>query len=690
MTSLVFDIEADSLSPTKIHCIAVRHHETSENRLYGPTELSQALDHLSRADVLYGHNIVNFDLPAIKRLLGWEPKTTQKIRDSLLWSQFLFSDLASNDRKRRWDDDDSDEDLAELLGKHSLEAWGKRLNCHKAEFNGPWDTYTQEMGDYCLQDTLTNLTLVRYLMNQNRTDETALQIEHDFARICLRMEQRGIRFDVDKAKALNANLTAQLDNLVKDILVDIPPTMETMKKPAFYVVKWPDGSEEQFDTKGIADAVRKQRKIKPRECSITPGPLRVKEHAFNPGSRDQVRELLWNRYQWLSPALTDKGEELAGSMDNQELARQYGKLSEEILRECPHALGQKFADYYLIKKIASFLSSREGKAGWLSLVEDDAIHGRIITIGAATFRCTHSRPNLSQTPHTSIGKDKQPVFGLAGRFGADCRQLFTARDGFVMVGADLSGIEAVMLAHYLYPYDNGAFAAKVVAGDIHTANVKAIADAGFVIPRSDVKTALYAYLYSAGDMKLGHILATTSTDGQAAYAEKRNFFVRRPDQNKATVWSYALKERRKATPEEAALIWLGSLVRSALERGIDGMVRLNEALKVASKRNYLNVFDRQVPIRNARAALNTLLQCSAALVMKKWTCLTDEACQRDGIEYFPLLNIHDENDAEVREQFVKPYSDRCLTAMRLAGEYYRIRLPVTGEVKSGKNWLEVH
>jgi len=690
MKTAIFDIEADSLNPTVIHCIAVREHESGVAKLYGPSELSEALTHLSTCDRLTGHNVLDFDLPVLKRLLNWEPSATTGVIDTLIWSRFLFSDLTKNDLKRYGDDEDDETKFKALIGKHSLEAWGKRLGVHKVDFQGPWDTYTQVMGDYCLADTATNLAIYRHFLGLGHTDFTALQIEHDFARICNRMTATGVCFDVEKAKEMHASLKSDLEKLTTEIVGDIPPTVVEMKTPEYYIATWPDKTEHQFPTKGAADAARKVLKYRPRDCSIAPGPVARKIIPFNINSRQQVRELLYQRHSWLSPALTETGEKMVGQLSGEELARDYGKLSEELLRECPFALGHKLADYYLINKISSFLLSADEKKGWLTMCGDGRIHGQIITIGAATFRCTHNRPNIAQVPHTAVDKAAGPIFGLKGRYGADCRSLFRASPGYVMVGADLSGIEAVALAHYLYPYDRGEFAKKIAAGDIHSSNVVAIKGAGFGISRTDSKTAFYGYLYGSGDMKMGTILVSSTQDAVEYYQDRRDWYRRNPNRNEKKVWSDALKARRQATPEEAALIEIGSKVKRALETGITGLGDLVSALKTASTRKYLNVADRRVPIRSNHAALNTLLQSFSALIMKKWVCLTDEACRRQDVVYRPLLTVHDELDIECLPEYVDAYSKICLRSIGLAGEYYKVRLPVTGEVKQGSSWLEVH
>ena len=67
-----------------------------------------------------------------------------------------------------------------------------------------------------------------------------------------------------------------------------------------------------------------------------------------------------------------------------------------------------------------------------------------------------------------------------------------------MVGADLSGIELRMLSHYLARYDT-YFGDNLLNGDIHQLNADKIG-----ITRKLVKTVTYAFLYGAGNEKIGY------------------------------------------------------------------------------------------------------------------------------------------------------------------------------------------
>ena len=56
-----------------------------------------------------------------------------------------------------------------------------------------------------------------------------------------------------------------------------------------------------------------------------------------------------------------------------------------------------------------------------------------------------------------------------------------------------------MLSHYLARYDGGRYADLLLNGDIHQVNADKIG-----ITRKQVKTVTYAFLYGAGDEKIGH------------------------------------------------------------------------------------------------------------------------------------------------------------------------------------------
>ena len=79
---VVFDCEADGLTPTKLHCISKDNGTLSTTTTYDVMR-----EWLVNASVLVGHNIIRWDIPNIERLLGI--KITAKLVDTLALSWYL-------------------------------------------------------------------------------------------------------------------------------------------------------------------------------------------------------------------------------------------------------------------------------------------------------------------------------------------------------------------------------------------------------------------------------------------------------------------------------------------------------------------------------------------------------------------------------------------------------------------------
>jgi len=87
----VFDIETDGFFDvcTKIHCLVLKDVDTNK---FLSLSVDEALDKLSKAKEIIGHNIIKFDLPVIKKLYPTF-KTEAKIFDTLVATRLLFPDV---------------------------------------------------------------------------------------------------------------------------------------------------------------------------------------------------------------------------------------------------------------------------------------------------------------------------------------------------------------------------------------------------------------------------------------------------------------------------------------------------------------------------------------------------------------------------------------------------------------------
>ena len=288
---------------------------------------------------------------------------------------------------------------------------------------------------------------------------------------------------------------------------------------------------------------------------------------LNPTSRDQIAWILKTHENWNPKSLTASGKAV---------------IDETVLKDIGSETALLFLRCLDITKKLGMIS--EGVNAWQKLVTTcNRIHHHC-SVATNTFRCAHRKPNLAQVPSDE-------------RF----RKLFTATPTKVLVSADLSGIELRMLAHYLARYDKGRYARILTTGDIHQTNAERIG-----ITRRQVKTVTYAFLYGAGNIKLG-----------------RSF--------------------DKLLPEEAAAR-KGADIRKAYVDAIPGLAELLQACQKSSQRGYANAIDgRRISVDKGHKFLNYLLQGSAATIAKRWMVTINQCLPPDGHQ---LSFIHDELNYE--------------------------------------------
>ena len=169
MTELLFDIESTGLLRvgSTIHCIVMRDMaDVDEAQVfdYKPDRaVIQGVKQLEKADVLIGHNIINYDIPLLKEQFPDFSYGGQML-DTLVLSRLFYPHIADRDFERR-----PDGMPQRLYGRHSLEAWGHRLKCFKGDYSSSgagWDKYTPEMLDYCIQDTMVTVKLYQLLQRR--------------------------------------------------------------------------------------------------------------------------------------------------------------------------------------------------------------------------------------------------------------------------------------------------------------------------------------------------------------------------------------------------------------------------------------------------------------------------------------------------------------------------------------------
>ena len=347
-----------------------------------------------------------------------------------------------------------------------------------------------------------------------------------------------------------------------------------------------------------------------RTLGYTKGAAFTKLKDFNPSSRDHIAWILTN-FDNFDPNSTTT---TSGKT----------KIDETTLKNHGTGLALEFLRILEITKSLGMIS--EGANAWLKLsTSANRIHHHC-SVATSTHRCAHRNPNLAQVPSDE-------------RF----RRLFLPTPGQVMVGADLSGIELRMLSHYLSRYDD-YFGVELLHGDIHQANADKIG-----ITRKLVKNVTYAFLYGAGDVKIG---LTYDKQLPTAKAKKK-----------------------------------GAEIREAFVAAIPGLADLLVAIKDASDRGYVKAIDgRKILLSSPHVALNYLLQGSAGVIAKRWMVIANDndfCCSQ-------LAFVHDELQYECTPEHAEVLKSHLEASAVEAGAYYNLRIPLAAEGKIGGSWAEVH
>ncbi len=485
-----------------------------------------------------------------------------------------------------------------LEGGHSLRNWGILLGNYKGDYEGGWDYYSTEMLEYCQQDVrLLRAVSKRLSLQLQDFAGQSIELEHKVAEIIHHQQQNGVLFNERKGYDLLAELKERVHSIileVREVFTPLPVWKELT------VLKNPYRKD---GTPSLAYQKQIDRGAHHRDGEW--GYIDYPE--FNLGSRQQVSRYL-QHFGWTPTEWTDKGSVI---------------VNEKVLANVDIPEAKMILEYFTLSKRVAMVNS------WLEAVGTDGrIHARVNSCGAVTGRMTHSKPNLAQVP------------AVYSPYGEECRDLWTVPDGMSLVGIDASGLELRMLAHYM---DDEDYTEEILNGDIHTANQLATG----LQSRDSAKTFIYAFLYGAGDGKIGEIVGGKAKDGKRLKAE---FLNNTP----------ALRALRREVDRGSTKGWV---------RGLDG---------------------RRLHIRSKHSALNVLLQSAGAIVMKQALILLKEYADSYKIDYRFVLNVHDEFQVEVRESQAHWFGGLAVDCIKRAGLDFKLNCPLDGEYKVGKTWAQTH
>lgn len=596
MTTVVFDIEADGLLPTvsKIHCMSLS--VDGENpECY--TDINEALRYLSHASTLIGHNIIEYDLPVLRKLAGWSPKPSQVIRDTLPLSRIVWPDIGNKDAS-------NDNIPKKYWGRYSLRAFGHRMDMHKGDVDS-FDEFTPEMVGYCNQDVRITESLYSLIKRIGITNDAA-ELEMEFGLLAQEMHEVGIQFDTCKAAILYNTLLDRRLECLDTVSNLVPPTVTELKTPQYWI-----------DT--LTDVKYARKSDAPPACKpdLKRGPNKVKTTEFNPVSRVQVGKYLQSK-GWKPTAFTATG------------LPQVNEGTLLSIEGIPEA--KVLSDLYRLNKLIAMLA--EGDEAWMKLSHKDRVHPRLKTMGTISGRTSCVRPNLQQVPSARLP------------YGRECRELFTAKDEYVLIGCDAKSLEVRCFAHYMSKYDSGAFKDEVISGDIHQSNATFMG-----CDRQTAKNTFFALIYGASPTKIASMLGVDLVEAENLL---HSLFQSRP----------------------------------AMQHLITGIKR------AAETRGYLRGLDgRKLIPRSVHSSVNLLVQAAGACVSKQAAVnvrryIIDNKLSCQGVRIVGF--IHDEYIIESPEYKAGQILNAACASFRSTTEQFNLRCPMDGEGSIGATWYDVH
>ena len=274
------------------------------------------------------------------------------------------------------------------------------------------------------------------------------------------------------------------------------------------------------------------------------------------------------------------------------------------------------------------------------------IHPTFHQLGAATGRLSASNPNVQNIP-------------IRGDQGARIREAFVPADGRILLSADYSQVELRIVAHY--SGDASLIAAFQNGEDIHRRTAAEVAG----IPLAEVtdeqraraKAVNFGIIYGSTAFGLAQQLGIAAGEAQetidayfARYEGVRRFL----DETTA-----------QAKKDGFVRTWMGR------RRSLPDLNSRNRVLRQAAE----------------RMATNTVIQGTAADLIKKAMVEVDQILESSKLEATMILQVHDELVFETTEAARSDLSKIVRERMEGVAE---LRVPLIVELGFGANWREAH
>lgn len=362
------------------------------------------------ADYVVMHNGVRWDIPNLERVLGIKIKT--KCIDSLALSWYLYPD-----RKK----------------KHGLEAWGEEFGIKKPPITDwteqPLSTYVHR----CQEDVKINVRLwknqwTKLLAIYRSEKEVFRFLDYlEFKMQCARLaEESGWKVDVEYCEKSLIKLIEERKEKVDTLTKVMPkvPIVQKKQKPKRLVNK--DGALTKMGTSWYELIESQSLPKNTEETEIILG-----YEDGNPNSPHQIKDWLFSLGWKPQTFKTNKKKEEIPQI-NLEFGRGICDSIKDLYEKEPHldVLDGLSVLNHRIPILQKFLRLRDS---------NDEVKARVQGL-TNTLRFQHADPCVN------MPKPEK-------RYAEAVRGSLIAKDGYKLLGADMSSLEDRLKQHFIFPLD---------------------------------------------------------------------------------------------------------------------------------------------------------------------------------------------------------------------------------------------
>jgi DNA polymerase-1 len=356
--------------------------------------------------------------------------------------------------------------------------------------------------------------------------------------------------------------------------------------------------------------------------------------AFNLNSPAQLGRILFEKLKF--PVIKVTGKTKAPSTDEETLQELADEHDAEIAREL-------LRHRQMVKLLGTYVDALPQMVNPITGRVHTKLHAAVVASG----RLASNDPNLQNIP-------------VRTEEGRAIRGAFVPEKGWTLLDADYSQIELRVVAALAQdPILLGAFAE---GEDIHRRTASEV----FGVPMAEVtseqrsasKAVNFGLLYGQGAFALAANIGVSQKEAKA-FIER--YFERMP---KVAEWIEATKAKA---------------IAEGLVRTYYGRVRSIPELQSSNK---------QFQAAGLREAVNTVVQGTAADLMRRAMVRFHRSLEAAGVEARLLLQVHDELLVEAPPSEVAKVSELLRDAMEGADDLGALGVKLAAEVRTGQSWLE--